>query len=122
MTECPLGTYRPAPSNLTEITPSYAEECLPCPYGTYRDRTKGKTVADCALCPSGKYLNATGSTTEAACLKCPAGQYSLTPGQRFCECITPDSCDLTVRIGLEDANFYKYGVDYFRETIPFIGR
>ena len=64
MKECPMGTYRTAPTNITLVTPTYASKCTDCPYGTYRDRTKGKFESDCALCPSGKYSNATGQISE----------------------------------------------------------
>lgn len=60
MTECPVGTYRTAPTNISLITPEYADECLECPYGTYRERKRGKSLSDCTLCPAGKYSNATG--------------------------------------------------------------
>ena len=47
---------------------------------------------------------------------------ALLPGQRFCECITPQSCNMEVTVGNEKETFFKNGIDYFRETVPFIGR
>jgi hypothetical protein len=79
------------------------------------------TVEDCSLCPAGKYANTTGNTSESNCLDCPAGRTSSNPGSRYCECITAESCDMPVQIGSEIIDFYKNGIDYFRETVPYIG-
>ena len=108
MLPCPLGTYRSPSTNFTHaLLTNYASQCIECPYGTYRDTIKGKSVTDCALCPIGKYSNAIGQTSQTACLKCPAGTYSSQAGSRICECITAESCDMPVKIGNEEIHFYK---------------
>lgn len=118
MMPCPPGTYREAVTNVSVVALSEASKCTPCPYGRYRSLDKGKSADDCSLCPVGTYANVTGSVRESDCQRCPAGQNAEEPGMRLCKCITADSCDLTV----DGKNYYKNGVDYYRETIPFIGR
>eukprot|EP01039_Chlorochromonas_danica_P005534 gene5534-6093_t len=118
MLPCPIGTYREAVSGVSIIDLEAAKECTPCPYGRYRSMTKGKSADDCTKCPVGTYANVTGSTAESDCQRCPAGKEAEEAGMRECKCITNDSCDLTVA-GIE---YYSNGVDYYRETIPFIGR
>ena len=50
------------------------------------------------------------------------------PGMRLCKCITETknqdgSCDFFVQgVGQPSQSFYKNKVDYYRETIPYIGR
>ena len=47
---------------------------------------------------------------------------------RLCKCITETknadgSCDFLVKVdGQPTQHFYKNKVDYFRETVPYIGR
>jgi hypothetical protein len=40
-----------------------------------------------------------------------------------CKCITPESCDMPVEVeGHGVTHYFKDNVDYYRETIPFVGR
>eukprot|EP01031_Cornospumella_fuschlensis_P024188 gene24188-29257_t len=109
---CSTGVMLPCPPG-TE-----AEECTPCPYGRYRSTQKGKSADDCNKCPIGTYANVTGSVQQADCQRCPAGQNAEEEGMRLCKCITEDSCDLQVA----GRDYYSNGVDFQRETIPYIGR
>jgi hypothetical protein len=64
-----------------------------------------------------------GSTKATDCLRCPAGKWSEVPGMRLCKCIDALSCDLPITIpNVGTTDYYKNGVDYYRETVPFIGR
>ena len=69
-----------------------------------------------------KFLNniliRTGRSLATACLECPAGKMALTAGSLVCECITVDSCDLTVMIGENGEKNFNNGI----ENIPFMGR
>lgn len=40
-----------------------------------------------------------------------------------CKCITPDSCDMVVDSipGMEDTHFFRDDVDFFRESLPYVG-
>jgi hypothetical protein len=118
MLPCPPGTYREPVKDVSVRALAEATECTKCPYGRYRPANKGKSAEDCDLCPVGTYANVTGSTQESDCQRCPAGQNAEERGMRLCKCITPDSCNL--QIGGE--TYYKNKIDYYRETIPFIGR
>jgi len=118
MLPCQPGTYREAVTDVSIVALKEAATCTPCPYGRYRSTQKGKSPDDCTKCPIGTYANVTGSITESDCQRCPAGQNAEEPGMRLCKCITEGSCDLTVN----GDTFYKNGVDYYRETVPFIGR
>ena len=123
MMPCPAGTYRTPTTNITSVfDPGYASQCTPCPYGSYRSTPEGVYVTDCALCPVGKYSNAIGQTSITACQDCPAGQFTSQSGSRFCQCITADSCDMAVTLGGETVDYYKDGIDYFRESVPYVGR
>lgn len=117
MLPCPAGNWR---GNETGIV---VRECIPCPHGRWRSREKGESADDCTKCHVGKYLNETGAIAESQCLRCPAGKAALQEGMRLCLCITPASCDLELKRDEESARtFYKNGVDYFRESVPFEGR
>ena len=115
-------------------------QCDSCPYGTYRSATKGSSPLSCSKCPVGKYANQTGavilldndyrskclqgSTSETNCLRCPAGTFTAEEGARFCICITAESCDMpepTLQ-GQSSVDYFKNGVDYYRETVPYEGR
>jgi hypothetical protein len=118
MLPCGPGTYREAVSNVSVSSLEQAKACTPCPYGRYRSLDKGKSADDCSLCPVGTYANVTGSTRESDCQRCPAGMNAEEPGMRLCKCITPESCGM-----VEDKKvYYKNKIDYYRETVPFIGR
>jgi hypothetical protein len=118
MLPCPAGTYRELVTDVSVVALSKAAECTKCPYGRYRETEKGKSADECTKCPIGTYANVTGSTQVSDCLRCPAGMNAEEEGQRLCKCITPGSCGSIID-GLE---VFSNGVDYYRETVPFVGR
>lgn len=122
MTPCPVGKFRESVSNISIVALHETHACINCPYGRYRALNKGKSANECSLCPVAKYANVTGSIKESDCLRCPAGKFASEEGSRLCKCIDSDSCDETVFVGDEEKTFYKNDVDYYRETVPFIGR
>lgn len=128
MLPCPAGTFRTAVtgmpnSTLVNETLATVHQCVGCPYGTYRPSIQGKASTDCTKCPIGKYLNATGSVAETQCQRCPAGMFGQEEGMRTCLCIDKESCDLSITIPQVGTNdYFKDGMDYYRETIPYIGR
>eukprot|EP01035_Chromulina_nebulosa_P017815 gene17815-23425_t len=122
MTVCPAGKYRESVSDLSLRTLEKVHTCINCPYGRYRALNKGRSADDCNKCPVGKYANVTGSVKESDCQRCPAGKFADQEGSRYCKCITTESCDMVVDIGGEEETFYKDGVDYYRESVPYIGR
>jgi len=122
MTVCPAGKYRESVSDLSLITLEKVHTCINCPYGRYRALDKGRSANDCSKCPVGKYANVTGSVKESDCQRCPAGKFADEEGSRYCKCITTESCDMVVDIGGKEETFYKDGVDYYRESVPYIGR
>lgn len=122
MTECPAGRYRAPVPNVAIVSLDTAHECVDCPYGRYRSAVKGRSIGDCDLCPIGKYANVTGSTSETDCLRCPAGKFAEERGMRLCKCITAESCDLELDIGQGTQVYYKNNVDFYRESVPYIGR
>lgn len=118
MLPCPIGTYREAVTDVSIVALDKAHECTPCPYGRYRSTTKGKSADDCNKCPRGTYVDKVGSTDISDCKRCPAGTHADEEGMRNCECITQDSCDLEVA----GKTYFENGVDYYRESVPYIGR
>ena len=117
MKPCAAGTYRDSGTGET------VHQCIDCPYGRYRARDKGKSADECTKCTYGKYSNITGAISESACLRCPAGKTALEEGMRLCVCITKESCDMEFqRPGQKTETYYKNGVDYYRESIPYEGR
>lgn len=120
MHPCGPGTFAPGVDNVSVVALEAARACTPCPYGRYRSLDKGKSPDDCSLCPVGTYASETGSKLASNCKRCPAGMNAEEPGMRFCKCITPGSCDLHVRN--DPREYFGNGVDYYRETVPFIGR
>jgi hypothetical protein len=118
MLPCPAGTYREPVTDLSIVALELAGECTPCPFGRYRSANKGKSADECSKCPIGTYANVTGSVRVSDCQRCPAGQNAEEEGQRLCKCITDDSCDSVI----DTLPVYSDGVDYYRESIPFIGR
>lgn len=48
---------------------------LSCPYGHYRDFTKGIMLDGCVKCPRGYFGNSTGLHTPNCTAPCPAGTY-----------------------------------------------
>lgn len=118
MLPCPIGTYREAVANLSIVALNEARECKKCPYGRYRSTIRGASADQCTDCPAGYYVNATGSTSVNDCIRAPAGKNAEFEGMRLPNCITEASCNVTIN-GKE---YYGNGVDYNRQTIPFIGR
>lgn len=118
MLPCPAGTYREAVTNVSIVALEQAKECTKCPFGRYRSTIRGKSADDCNLCPVGYYINARGSTSINDCVRTPAGQVAQNMGMRLPTCITPDSCNVTIN----DITYFSNGVDYYRETVPYIGR
>jgi hypothetical protein len=118
MLPCPPGTYREAVKGTSILQLETAKECTACPYGRYSSTQRGKNADDCSKCLIGTYANVTGSILQSDCKRCPAGKNAEEEGMRLCKCITSDSCDLIV----EDLEYFANGVDYYRETVPFIGR
>lgn len=120
MISCPAGRYREAIPDLSVGSLKSALE------RSYRSREKGKSANECTLCPIGKYANILGSILVSDCLRCPAGKHAEQEGMRLCKCITKDSCALSVRNARKTSKWFslneKDGIDYFRETIPFMGR
>lgn len=115
MKPCPPGRFRESDTN-------HVTECIDCPYGRFRVRDKGTSADVCTKCPKGKYNNSTGSFSPDDCLRCPAGQTAEEEGMRLCKCITPDSCDMVLEIDDKQYRYYENGVDYYRETVPYVGR
>ena len=143
MLPCPIGTYREPVTkpllhtpdalwNLSNPVLKSVTKCIGCPTGKYRGRIQGKSTADCSLCPRGKFSDKLGATYVTDCVRCPAGRFGEYEGVSSCTCIDKKSCLLTwtvTNVGSFDYfNFSKsarrnpYGVDFFRETAPFIGR
>eukprot|EP01038_Epipyxis_sp_PR26KG_P007444 gene7444-10144_t len=120
MTACPPGTYREAVTDISILALDKAHSCTACPYGRYRSASKGASADECTKCPIGKYANVTGSVKDSDCQRCPAGKNAEEPGMKLCKCITQESCNLEIN-GIEYFGD-KNGVDFNRETIPFIGR
>ena len=118
MLPCPAGTYREPVTDVSILALEKANECTKCPYGRYRSTNKGKSADECTKCPIGTYANVTGSVQQSDCLRCPAGQNAEEEGQRVCKCITKGSCGSEI----DNNVVYSNGVDYYRESIPFIGR
>ena len=143
MLPCPKGRYREG--TLGDAVKS----CTNCPAGRYRDRNKGKDEEGCKACPIGKYAAVTGSVQVSDCLRCPAGKTAAEEGMGECTCITdrscarmptrcetnPDGCVEEAYImssvdtfGESTTFFEEYevtgepGIDYFRESVPYIGR
>jgi hypothetical protein len=115
MRTCPPGRFR-------EGDTDHVTECIDCPYGRYRVRDKGTSADVCTKCPKGKYNNATGSLSPDDCLRCPAGMTAEEEGMRLCKCITIESCEMYLTVDGKDYLYYKNGIDYYRETVPFVGR
>lgn len=118
MLPCPPGTYREPVSDVSVLALDKATECTKCPFGRYSSISKRKSADECSKCPLGTYANVTGSILQSDCLRCPAGENAEEEGMRLCTKITDDSVGMTIA-GID---YYNNGVDYYRETIPYIGR
>merc|ERR1711991_425898 len=123
MLPCPPGYWRNESVGVPAVL-----KCNLCPFGRYRSLSKGKHPDECSLCPRGKYADFEGATQTSECIRCQAGKFADDEGMRVCKCITPDSCELNFR-NPDDTikeQFYidqdGYSTDYFRESVPYIGR
>jgi hypothetical protein len=121
---CDMGKMLPcAPGRFRESYTENVTTCIDCPVGRYRERDKGTDADTCSLCPVGKYNNVTGADSIDYCIRCAAGMVAEEEGMGLCKCITAESCGM---IGPEiDGNtstYYSNGVDFFRETVPYVGR
>lgn len=123
MIVCPPGTYREGIQNVSIIALDTAQKCLPCPAGRYRSLNKGKEPLSCTACPIGKFASREGGVLVSDCLRCPAGKFSEDNGMSYCKCITGQSCDMVVNTipGFEDTHFFADDVDFFRESLPYVG-
>jgi len=132
MTPCPAGTYNEEVPDLSIVSLQRANVCTKCPQGRYRSTTKGKSQESCTKCPKGKYAAVTGSVLVSDCKRCPAGKVAEEEGMAECKCITPMSCALEILSNgiphylqppaVVAVTYYANKVDYFRESIPYIGR
>jgi hypothetical protein len=122
MIPCPPGRYRSPITDLSVMSLNLATVCAECPPGRYRPSSKGKKPEDCSKCPLGKYAGVTGSVLVSDCRRCPAGKTAEQEGMDACKCINEASCDLEINIQGSPVHFYKNGIDFARETAPFIGR
>ena len=140
MLPCPIGTYREAVTkpllknssytwNLQQPALKSVRACIGCPTGKFRGLLQGKSTEDCSKCPKGKYSDRLGATYVTDCIRCPAGKFGEYEGVSSCTCIDTKSCDLSVTIkNVGEYHYYKsskkypYGVDYYRESVPYIGR
>lgn len=124
MIACLPGTYRTEVASAAIKDLYAASACVLCPPGRYRSLDKGTSIDSCTKCPIGKYANVTGSVLVSDCLRCPAGKNAEEEGMQLCKCITADSCDMPYSgdsMGTT-THYFENGVDFFRESVPFIGR
>lgn len=122
MTVCPSGRYRESVTDISIVALQFAKECTECPFGRYRPIVKGKSANECNLCPVGKYANKTGGIQVSDCERCPAGKFAEQEGMQLCKCINSDSCDLSIDSDGISRNFFSNDIDFYRESVPFIGR
>ena len=122
MLPCPPGTFRESIQDLSVTSLDLATICAECPPGRYRPAAKGKSPLDCSLCPIGKYAGVTGSVLVSDCKRCPAGKTAEEEGMQTCKCITESSCDMKIFLDGVEKHFYQDGIDFSRETIPYVGR
>mgnify|MGYP003706710963 CR=1 FL=1 len=122
MIPCEPGRFREAIKDISIDSLNAATECKECPPGRYRPQTKGKKPLDCSGCPIGKYAAVTGSVLVSDCQRCPAGKTAEEEGMDACKCITKTSCDYKLEQHGVDINYFANGVDFNRETQPYIGR
>ncbi len=119
MLPCPPGRFREPTQGAANVS-----QCTNCPAGRYRSQAKGKAPDACSPCPKGKYAAVTGSVRVADCLRCPAGKTAEYEGMGACSCITAYSCGMFVEENGKIEEYYvePLVVDYYRESIPYIGR
>jgi len=132
MLPCPAGTYNPEVADLSIVALEGAATCDKCPQGRYRSATKGVSIDSCTKCPIGKYAAVTGSVLVSDCKRCPAGKVAQEEGMSECKCITAQSCNLEILSNgiphylqppaIVAVDYFANGEDYFRESIPYIGR
>ncbi|KAJ3439646.1 insulin-like growth factor binding proteinn-terminal [Anaeramoeba flamelloides] len=85
--QCPPGTISPntgspACQPCTEGTYAHENriECIPCPAGTFNNKTSGDSIDACEPCPVLTYNPKTGSKSIEACIRCENGFWSETVG------------------------------------------
>jgi hypothetical protein len=116
MMPCPPGTFR------DNSTDDRVQQCIGCPLGRYRAQEKGTSADTCDKCPKGKYLGFFGGTSIKSCVRCPAGTIAEEEGMGACKNITVKSNEWNVTLGTRTTTYYSTGIDFYRESIPFIGR
>ena len=114
MLPCQAGRYRDTIPDLSIASLNAATVCAECPPGRYRASERGRRQDDCAKCPRGKYASVTGSVLVSDCVRCPAGKNAEIEGMSECKCITDESCNME--------NYFAEEVDYFRPSVPYVGR
>ena len=143
MMPCAPGKFREAVKSLSIISLEATQQCTLCPPGRYRKRDRGKSADDCTKCPIGKFANIPGSVLVSDCKRCPSGKNAEETGMAECKCITEagdrgankqygaHSCDMkytrTKAANEKMIDYYTADADgqsqdFYRETIPFIGR
>jgi hypothetical protein len=116
MKPCPPGTFR------DNSTDARVQQCIGCPLGRYRAQEKGTSAETCDKCPKGKYLGFFGGTSINSCIRCPAGTVAEEEGMGACKNITIKSNEWNVTLDVRTTTYYSTGIDFYRESIPFIGR
>ena len=126
MIPCPPGKYRTSVPGVSINDLKTGSKCVNCPPGRYRSRDKGVDIESCTKCPIGKYAGVTASVLVSDCQRCPAGKFAENAGMEICKCITGDSCDLeysAISLPTENKTYYfANGIDFSRETVPYVGR
>ncbi|OMJ70412.1 hypothetical protein SteCoe_31617 [Stentor coeruleus] len=82
--------YKVHPENTEELefiecsSGTYGSECLPCPYGTYKEEPGEEA---CTECPEGTYNPKLASASLESCFPCPFNFYNNQTGKEMClEC------------------------------------
>ena len=136
MMPCAPGKYREAVKGVSIVELERTKTCTLCPPGRYRKTNRGKAPTDCTACPIGKFANIPGSVLVSDCKRCPAGKNAEEVGMAECKCMTgagnAQSCDMPNKASRDSTSstvhYYlpdpvtKQSIDFYRETVPFIGR
>ncbi|OMJ94936.1 hypothetical protein SteCoe_1796 [Stentor coeruleus] len=63
---------------------TYGDDCMPCPYGTYKENTGNGSCTDC---PEGTYNPRLASASLESCFPCPFNYFNFETGKERClEC------------------------------------